>query len=191
MKICVFGASGEHLRKEYFDAARELGALIGAQGHTLVYGGGRGGLMGACAAGLLEHSEALVGVAPRFFDEGDVLLKERGAFRFTDTMAERKALMEALADAFIVLPGGTGTLEEFFEVFTLAQLGRLSGPIVLLNTLGYYDALLSLLRAAVEEGFVSGSCLALIALASTPGEALSLVLTPRAQGERSISNYGK
>ena len=191
MRICVFGASSEKLRGEYYDEARALGALIGAQGHTLVYGGGLGGLMGACAAGVLEQGEALVGVAPRFFDEGEVLLKERGEFRFTDTMAERKALMESLADAFVVLPGGTGTFEEFFEVFTLAQLGRLSKPIVLLNTLGYYDALLKLLRGAVGEGFVSASCLDLIALASTPGEALSLALSPRAHSARSIADYGK
>ena len=191
MKICVFGASSDHLRQEYFDEARALGALLAEGGHTLVYGGGRGGLMGACAAGVLEAGGEIIGVAPRFFDEGEILLKERGEFLFTDTMAERKALMERLAEAFIVLPGGSGTLEEFFEVFTLRQLGQHRRPIVLLNTLSYYDALLSLLRQAAESGFLSHDALELMPLASSPEEALSLALGTQDGPMRSIADYGK
>ena len=191
MRICVFGASSEELRQEYYGEARRLGACIGARGHTLVYGGGRGGLMGACAAGALEAGGGIIGVAPRFFDVGDILLKERGEFYFTDTMAERKALMERLADAFIVLPGGSGTLEEFFEVYTLRQLGQLNKPIVLLDTLGYYGALRELLRSAADERFVSESALLLPRFAATPEQALAFALEEQDADARSIADYGK
>lgn len=191
MRICVFGASSERLDKEYYAEAKRLGSLIAAGGHTLVYGGGRGGLMGACAAGVLENGGALIGVAPRFFDEGDVLLKERGEFIFTGTMAERKERMEALADAFIVLPGGSGTFEEFFEVYTLRQLGQHRKPIVLLNTLSYFDRLLSLLHNAAAEGFLPSSALGLTPLAATPQEALALAGKAVNEEVRSISDYGK
>lgn len=191
MNICVFGASSEDLRREYFDEAHRLGALIAARGHTLVYGGGRGGLMGACAAGVLESGGELIGVAPRFFDVGEILLKDRGEFLFTDTMAERKALMEQLADAFIVLPGGSGTLEEFFEVYTLRQLGQLDKPIVLLDTCGYYGALRALLRAAAEQRFLSESALSLPRFAAAPEEALALALERTDTCARSIADYGR
>ena len=162
MKICIFGASSDRLKQDYFDAAFRLGVLIGRGGHTLVYGGGRTGLMGACAAGVLSEGGELIGIAPRFFDEGDALLTERGKFLFTDTMAARKSRMEELADAFIVLPGGVGTLEEFFEVFTLRLLGRQRKNIVLLNTCGYFESLAALLADTIEKGFTAHDALGLL-----------------------------
>ena len=191
MNICVFGASSDRLDRDYYDAARRLGELIGRGGHTLVYGGGRTGLMGACAGGVIAAGGGLVGVAPHFFDEGDVLLKEQGAFVFTETMAERKSKMEQLADAFIVLPGGVGTLEEFFEVFTLRLLGRQSGNIVLLNTCGYYDALYALIADSIEKGFTARDALALLPLCDTPEAALAAALAADEGTARGVENWAK
>lgn len=191
MNICVFGASSDELAREYYEAAFRLGELLAGEGHTLVYGGGRGGLMGACAAGVLSRGGHTLGVAPRYFDEGDVLLKERGEFVFTDTMAERKALMTERADAFVVLPGGTGTMDEFFEVLTLKQLGQLAKPIVLLSTLGFYDALYSLLRGMTEQGFAGEGLMKLFCLCAAPEEALACVKEPQAPLARGIGDYNR
>ena len=115
MKICIYGASGDELAQEYFDAAQSLGRLIAEGGHSLVFGGGSRGLMGACARGALSRGGEIVGVAPRFFDEPGILFPGCSRFVFTETMRERKAVMEDLADAFVVLPGGIGTFEEFWK----------------------------------------------------------------------------
>ena len=191
MNICIFGASSDRLEKEYYDAARRLGELIGRGGHTLVYGGGRDGLMGACAGGVIAAGGGLVGIAPRFFDEGDVLLKEHGEFIFTDTMAERKSKMEEIADAFIVLPGGVGTLEEFFEVFTLRLLGRHGKNIVLLNTLGYFDGLYALIADSIDKGFTARDALSCLPLCATEEEALAAALAPTSGETRAIKNWSK
>ncbi len=191
MKICVFGASSDALAKEYFDAAFRLGELMAQGGHTLVYGGGSDGLMRACADGVKSGAGAAIGVAPRMFDEGNFLRRDFGELVFTETMAERKALMRSLSEAFIVLPGGTGTMDEFFETLTLKQLGEQPKPIVLLNTLGYYDALQALLRDMIGRGFVGASAEGMIALCASPEEALSRALIPDGTGARSRADYNK
>ncbi|MBR0040497.1 MAG: TIGR00730 family Rossman fold protein [Oscillospiraceae bacterium] len=191
MKICIFGASGNELAKEYFDAARRLGELMAEDGHTLIYGGGSTGLMGACAEGVKARGGKAVGVAPRYFDEGDFLRKDFGEFIFTDTMAERKTLMLDMAEAFIVLPGGTGTMDEFFETLTLKQLGRQPKALVLLDTLGYYEPLYALLRGMVEKGFTGRSALEMVALCPTPEEALTQALRPEDAGARTLADYAK
>ena len=193
MKICIYGASGHDLDPTYFAAAEELGRLMARDGHTLVFGGGAAGLMGACARGVSSMNGELIGVAPRFFDEPGILYKGCSRFVYTDTMRERKAAMEEMSDAFIVLPGGIGTLEEFLETLTLKQLGRLDKNIALLNTLGYYDDLLRLLERAAEGRFMSRSCLKLFALCATPEEALRHVCTapPLSGSIRRLSDYVK
>ncbi len=156
MKICVFGASSDTLAEEYYDAARRLGELMAKGGHTLVYGGGSDGLMRACADGVKTGGGAAIGVAPRMFDEGDFLRRDFGELIFTETMAARKELMRSIAEAFIVLPGGTGTMDEFFETLTLKQLGMQGKAIVLLNTLGSSDPLRDA-RGSAEAGPGPGS----------------------------------
>lgn len=178
MNICVYGASGDKLDRAYFEVAFELGKLLGRRGHSLIFGGGAGGLMGACARGASAAGAEIVGVAPRFFDESGVLYDGCTRFIFTETMHERKALMEDQAEAFIALPGGIGTFEEFFETLTLKQLGRHGKPMALLNTLGYFDALQELLLRAVEGGFLSRGCLALYALCDSPSQALDRAEQP-------------
>lgn len=172
MNICVFCASSSSIAPEFFDAARELGELIAKNGHTLIFGGGKGGLMGAVASGALEHGGHVTGIAPKFFDEPGILLKDECEFIFTETMSERKDIMIDMADAFICLPGGIGTFEEFFEVLTLKQLGQHSKSISLLNTRDYYDDFVSMLTVTAKRGFMSMACLELYKLCPTPAKAL-------------------
>lgn len=176
MRICIYGASSNQLAQIYFDEARQLGEMMALEGHTLVFGGGQGGLMGACAEGVHSRGGEIVGIAPRFFDEPGILYPHCSRFLYTETMRERKALMEQEADAFIVLPGGIGTYEEFFEMLTLKQLGRHSKPMAMLNTRNYYEPITQMLQNTVDEGFMSQNCMGLFGLCSSPREALDYVL---------------
>jgi uncharacterized protein (TIGR00730 family) len=162
-------------------------------GHTLVFGGGAEGLMGACARGVRAGGGKMIGVAPRFFDEPGVLLHGGCELLFTETVAERKSRMEEAADAFIALPGGIGTYEEFFEALTLKQLGCHQKPMALLNTLGCFEALDALLRGTAERGFMSAEVLGLYALCDTPQAALDHVTGPaRApSAPRPLSEYSR
>ena len=172
MRICIFGASGQNLAQAYFEEAELLGRLIAQKGHTLVFGGGANGLMGACARGAQMAAGEIIGVAPRFFDEPGVLFQACSRFIFTETMRERKAAMEEMSDAFLVLPGGISTFEEFFEVLTLKQLGQHAKPLSILNTAGYYNDLQKLLEKAADDGFLSRQALQLYHLCDTPENAL-------------------
>lgn len=180
MRICVYGASGNHLDPAYFEAARQLGRILARDGHTLVFGGGASGLMGACAEGAEEGGGEIIGIAPRFFDEPGILFPRCSRFLYTETMAQRKTAMFEESEAFIALPGGIGTFEEYFETLTLKQLGRHGKPMALLNTLDYYAPLSAMLERAAEDGFLSRRCFSLFALCDTPEEALHHVLTEQA-----------
>jgi uncharacterized protein (TIGR00730 family) len=193
MRICVYGASASELDGRFFEEARELGRLLADGGHRLVFGGGAGGLMGACAEGAAERGGEILGIAPRFFDEPGVLFPRCTRFLWTETMAQRKAAMAAESDAFIALPGGIGTFEEFFETLTLKQLGRHGKPMALLNTLGYYAPLMGLLEQAADGGFLSRRCFDLFALCAAPEEALDHVLNAPAfsGGIKRLADYSK
>lgn len=175
MNICMYGASSTDLDKIYYDAAEHLGRRIAARGHGLVFGGGAQGLMGATARGLAAGGGRIMGIAPRFFDKPGILYKECSEFIFTDTMRERKELMENLSDAFIMAPGGIGTYEEFFEVLTLKQLGQLNKPIAVFNVNGYYDLLLRLLEDTVSKGFMKASCLDIFGILDDADQMLDYI----------------
>ena len=175
MNICMYGASSTDLDKIYYDAAEHLGRRIAARGHGLVFGGGAQGLMGATARGLAAGGGLITGIAPRFFDKPGILYKECSEFIFTDTMRERKELMENLSDAFIMAPGGIGTYEEFFEVLTLKQLGQLNKPIAVFNVNGYYELLLRLLEDTVSKGFMKASCLDIFGIFDDADEMLDYI----------------
>lgn len=175
MKICVFGASSDRIDRKFLDAGEALGRLIGKQGHTLVFGGGCTGMMGAAARGAASSRGKMIGVAPAFFNRSGVLYRQCTEFVYTETMRERKEYMEQISDAFIVTAGGIGTYEEFFETFTLKQLGQLPKPIVLLNTEGYYDAMMELLRTTVQKGFLEESVLDQLIICDTPEEAVLML----------------
>ena len=175
MKICVFGASSNQIDQKFLEAGETLGKLIGEHGHTLVFGGGCTGMMGAAARGAASCQGKMIGVAPSFFDRPGVLYSQCTEFVYTDTMRERKDYMEQISDAFIVTAGGIGTYEEFFEVFTLKQLGQLDKPIVLLNTEGYYDAMMELLEMTVKKGFLAESVFNQLRICDTPEKAISML----------------
>ncbi|MCR5137039.1 MAG: TIGR00730 family Rossman fold protein [Oscillospiraceae bacterium] len=176
MNLCIFGASSDRLDPCYYDAAEALGGLIARAGHTVVFGGGAGGLMGACARGAQKAGGRLIGIAPKLFDEPGFLLSGCTELILTDTMAGRKEKMLALSDAFLALPGGIGTMDEFFEALTLRQLGLLDGNLVLLNTAGFYDALEAFLHQMADQGFMSRNCLSLLRICPTPEAALEAAL---------------
>ena len=172
MRICIFGASGRELDARYYAEAEAVGRLIGENGDSIVFGGGAEGLMGACARGVSAAGGDVVGIAPRFFDEPGILYDKCSRMIFTETMRERKQRMQEESDACIVLPGGIGTLEEFFEILTLKQLGKHNRPIAVLNTNSYYAPLHAMLEHAVKERFATAPCLKLYQLCDTPAEAV-------------------
>ncbi len=158
MQICVYGASSNDIHPSFLQAGEELGMAMARRGHGLVFGGGQTGMMGAVARGMTKGGGKIVGVAPRFFDTEGVLYQQCTEFIFTETMRERKAIMEDRADVFVMTPGGIGTFEEFFEILTLRQLGRHNKPIYVLNTNHYYDALQHMLEQAIEQEFMRPEC---------------------------------
>lgn len=155
MNICLYGASSSAIAKAYVNPTEELGAKIAERGHTLIYGGGAAGLMGAAARGAYSLGGKIIGVVPSFLNVDGILFDNCTELIFTETMRERKALMEQKSDAFIMTPGGVGTFDEFFEIITLKQLGRHSKPIAVFNINGYFDSLIAQLENAVHKRFMN------------------------------------
>jgi uncharacterized protein (TIGR00730 family) len=153
-RICVFLGSNSGRRPEYKEAAVALGTALAQRGLGLVYGGSSVGLMGVLADAALAAGGEVIGVIPQRLVDKEVAHRGLADLRVVDSMHQRKALMAELADGFVALPGGIGTLEELFEVWTWAQLGGHDKPCALMNVAGYYDRLLGFLDHAVEEGFL-------------------------------------
>ena len=149
-----------------------MGRLLGEAGLGLVYGGAQVGLMGALADAALAHGSEVIGVIPRSLAGIEVAHQHLSQLVLVETMHERKALMAQEADAFVALPGGFGTLDEFFEILTWAQLGIHAKPCVLVNTGGYYDQLLGFLEVAVGQGFLKPGNYALIQIVGDASDAL-------------------
>ena len=164
MKICVFGASSDIIEDKYIDASYKLGSEMAKRNIGLVFGGGNCGVMGASARGEYDNGGYILGVAPHIMKIHNLLFDNCTEFKHTETMAERKTFMEDHADAFIIAPGGIGTFEEFFEVYTLKQLGRHNKAIVIYNAYGYYDKLIDMLNHSVKENFLKEDSLELIAV---------------------------
>lgn len=169
-RITVYCASSRRCAEAYHGAARRLGATLAAAGHTVVYGGGAVGSMGALADGALSHGGRVVGVIPRFMSELEWEHKGLSELHVVEDMRARKEQMLAGTRAVVALPGGCGTLEELFEVVTLKRLGLFVHPIVLVNTRGFYDRLQDLLASAVSERFMDERHLAMWQLVSEPEE---------------------
>ncbi len=152
--ICVFCGSQAGVRPEYVASAREFAQAVTKRGLTLVFGGGHVGLMGALADSALEHRGQVIGVIPRHLMRPEVAHRRLTDLRVVESMHERKRMMAELSDAFVVLPGGYGTLEEMFEMVTWLQLQLQSKPVGILNVEQFYDPLLDFLRHAASEGFI-------------------------------------
>ncbi len=173
MNICVFGSSSEEINKSYLDAAESLGKTIALKNHALVFGAGKYGVMGAAARGAHSENGEIIGVSPKFFIEMEVIYENCSQIIYTDTMRERKGIMEDKSDAFVICAGGIGTFEEFFEVLTLKQLCRHTKPIIVYNVNGYYDSMFRMLDAAINEKFMSEDCRLLYTVANTEEEVFA------------------
>ena len=154
MNITLYGAASDRIDRAYIDGVEALGRAMAKRGHTMVFGAGSTGLMGAAARGFYKSGAEIIGVLPNFFPDGVIYPNCNEIIR-TETMRERKAVMEDMSDAFIVTAGGIGTFEEFFEVLTLKQLGRHAKAVAVLNTNGYYNNLLAMLDTAVKGEFLT------------------------------------
>jgi uncharacterized protein (TIGR00730 family) len=154
-RVCVFSGSSPGADLAYRGGATDLGHRLADRGIELVYGGASVGLMGAVADAALEGGGHVIGVIPQSLVDREIAHPALSDLRVVDSMHERKAVMAGLADAFVALPGGVGTLEELFEVYTWNQLGLHAKPLGLFNVRGYFDGLVRFLDHAVEERFVT------------------------------------
>ncbi|MGO4523382.1 TIGR00730 family Rossman fold protein [Microvirga sp. 2MCAF35] len=175
MRLCVFCGSSSGQDPIYFAVARSLGETLAVQGIELVYGGASVGLMGAVADAALEKGGHVIGVMPQALVDKEIAHRSLGDLRVVGSMHERKALMAELSDGFIALPGGLGTFEELFEVWTWAQLGYHRKPCALLNAGGFYDKLTDFLDDVVERGFVKPIHRAMLIVEEEPAALIAAV----------------
>ncbi len=175
--VCVFCASSNDIDQRWLDLAREVGAALAARGHQVISGGGRVGMMGTLASGARAGRGHTLGVIPQSLVDLEVADRDADELVITDGMAARKTVMVDRADAFLVLPGGLGTLDELFEVWTTATLGLHDKPIVLLDVDGFYAGLLAWLEGLVAAGFVRAPALSTVHVARVMDEALDAVET--------------
>ena len=171
--LCVYCGSSSGSVPAYTAAARELGQLLAAQQIELIYGGGRVGLMGVLADAVLDAGGRVQGVIPQSLADREVAHLGLTRLHVVDSMHQRKALMAELADGFLALPGGLGTFEELFEIWTWAQLGMHAKPIGLLNVAGYFDRLLQFLDHAVEQQLLKPVHREMLIVSSDPNEMLA------------------
>lgn len=170
--VCVYCASSSRCDPAYHDAARRLGGALADDGRTVIYGGSRIGSMGALADGALARGGRVIGILPQFLKDLEVSHDGLTELHIVDDMRTRKHLMLSRSEAVVALPGGCGTFEELFEAMTLKRLGIFLGPIVLVNTLGYFDAVLALLGSAVREQFMDERHLSMWQVVAEPEEVI-------------------
>lgn len=154
MRICLYGSGSRKIDEIYTDVAYELGTLIAQKGHTLVFGGGNTGMMGACAHGVHDNNGKSIGIAPEWIGNFEPICHDCSEFIYVDTMDERKNKFVENSDAFIISPGGIGTLDEFFEIITLRKLKRHNKEIVIFNINGFYDTMIKMIDEMSEKGFL-------------------------------------
>jgi len=174
-RICVYCGSGLGNSAEYAEAAALLGKALVEDGVGLVFGGGKIGMMGAAARAVLNGGGEAIGVIPQSLMDRDLALLDVTELRIVPDMHQRKAMMAELADAFIALPGGFGTVEELFEILTWAQLGFHAKPVGLLNVSGYFDHLIRFVEHAVTEGFIARGYLGLLLVHERPVDLLAML----------------
>lgn len=176
MNICVYGASSKTIDNKYISKIELLGETLAKRGHGLVFGGGKNGAMGASARGAIKGgAKKVLGIAPRFFDVDGILFENCTEFVFTDTMRQRKELLENYSDAFIIAPGGIGTFDEFFEILTLKQLARHNKPMVIFDIDGYYKPLIELMQNAVDGEFMNKASMELYFYTSSIDEVFDYI----------------
>lgn len=182
--VCVFCASSPVVGEVYKSVARDLGHLIGEAGLELIYGGASIGLMGEVARGVHERRGRVVGVLPRFFLNKDITYEAADELIVTQDMRERKSIMDERADAFIVLPGGVGTLEEAMEILSQIQLKLTVKPLVFVNTDEFYSGLEDFFRHLIDLKFAKPETLKLFGLVDSPKKALEYIRIFYAEGKK-------
>nr|WP_255639675.1 TIGR00730 family Rossman fold protein [Aquibacillus saliphilus] len=170
--MCIFAGSNLGKNPEYHEKAQMLGTLIASNGYRLIYGGSKVGLMGSVANAVLNEGGQVVGVMPKGLFTGETVHTGLSQLIEVDSMHERKAKMSEMADGYIALPGGLGTLEELLEVLCWAQIGIHKKPIGLLNSNDYYDPLVQLVKYSIDEGFSSDGHLSIMQVSKSPQELL-------------------
>ena len=175
MNITLYGAASDRIQELYVKATEELGFEMAKRGHTMVFGAGSTGLMGAAARGMHKGGGRIIGITPHFMHKLEPISELCTELIATETMAERKLLMEEKADAFVIVPGGVGTLDEFYQILTLRVLGRMEKPIILYNTNGFWNSTLAVIKEGVDKGFISPDALMDFALCDTPQEVFDVL----------------
>ena len=190
MKICVYGAASDKINDRYKEAGRLLGEKLAKRGHSLVFGAGDNGVMGSVARGVYEQGGESIGVSPRFFNVDGILFQHCTELIYTDTMRERKKILEDSSDAFIIAPGGVGTLDEFYEILTLKQLQQHNKPIAIFNFDGYYDGILEWMKVAVKKDFISDITIDLYKVSDNIDEILDYIenYKPKAEDVNRLRN---
>ena len=168
MNITLYGAASDRIDRIYIDRVEELGRAMARRGHTMVYGAGSTGLMGAAARGMTAEGGKIVGVTPHFMHKFEPVYDKCTELIQTETMAERKTVMEERADAFVIVPGGIGTFDEFFQILTLKVLGRHKKPIILYNVNGFWDNMIAVIGADLFKGFISTAAADCFCICETP-----------------------
>lgn len=181
MNITLYGSASDLIDRAYIEGVEELGRAIAARGHTMVFGAGSMGLMGAAARGMHSAGGRIIGVTPHFMHTLEPVSDLCTELIATDTMAERKVIMEEKADAFVITPGGLGTLDEFFQILTLKVLGRHNKPIVLYNIKGFWDNMLGVIGALILKSFVSPEVANDFTICETPQSVFEAIEAARPQ----------
>lgn len=190
MTVCIFAASSSRVREEFGKAAADLGVLLAREGIEVAFGGGGIGLMGKLADAVRHNGGKITGVIPAFMEEEGWGHKDLNDMIITRDMSERKKKLFEMSDAVVALPGGVGTLEELAEAITLKQLSLFHGPVVILNTLGFYDSLLAFFDAMVKGNFLREEHKAIWQTVSTPEEVI-IALRDKGRGDERWRSIAK
>ena len=173
--LCIFAGASSGNNQLFIDQASELGQRLARRGYDLVYGGGRTGMMGAFADGAISAGGEVTGIIPQFLEDREISHTDVSQLVITNSMHERKARMYQGASAFVILPGGLGTLDEMMEVMTWKQLGLLKAPVFALNINGYWQPLLAMLEHAGQQGFVHNRGIIDFHIGSDPDQLVDLI----------------
>ena len=175
MHVCIYGSAIESIDEVYREEGFKLGKELAKKGHSIVFGGGSEGMMGAAANGAFEEGGEIYGIAPVWMKNFEGIFKECDKFIYTKSMDERKNLFLEKSDAFIITPGGIGTLDEFFEVWTLKKLKQHNKPIIVFNINNFFDEMFNMINEMAKKEFIPSEALELYKIANTIEEAISFL----------------
>ena len=175
ISICMYGAASEEIDPSFIQGGEELGRMIAMHGHTMVYGGGGTGMMGACARGVTMANGTVTGIIPTFMKDFEDIYEKCTNKIMVRTMSERKEIMEKMAEAFVICPGGIGTMDEFFQILTLEYLNQKKAPIIVFNINGFFDSVLEFIEQGINLGFIHKRVRELYVVRNTPEDVLKFI----------------